>query len=168
MNKKLIHTKIADQTGFTILELLIALAIFSIGFMAVGALQTGALRAVTTSQGKTLAMEVLKDHAEELKRTPLYARDIWRHPGGPATFQLSAAFVETNNADPDWDYQVVDGDYTVTWWIDTPHTIPNRWLGGAAIITSENITMTVVRNGDDPEDDALHTIQFVKYWATDN
>jgi type IV pilus assembly protein PilV len=164
MNKKYMHRITSDQNGFTIIEVLIAIAIFSIGFMAVGALQVGSLRAVSTSQDKTLAMETLDAHVEELKRIPLYSSDIWRHVGPPA-FVMSPEFVE-NGTDPD--YSVVDGEFTVSWWIDTTHTIPNRWLGGANIIISENIRATVCRTGDNPLDDAIQEIEFVKYWVTDN
>ncbi len=67
-----------DQAGFTLIEVLIALAVFSIGFMAVGALQTKALTTVTSSQTKTLGMQALNAQVELLKQTPLYATDIWR------------------------------------------------------------------------------------------
>jgi prepilin-type N-terminal cleavage/methylation domain-containing protein len=157
---------VSNRSGFTLIEILIALAIFSIGFMAIGALQTGALRAVSTSQDRTRAIQILDAHVEELKRIPLYAQDIWRHPGGPPAFVMSPQFVANANAP---DFSVVDGEFTVSWWIDSPHTIPDRWLVvGNNITTSVNVTATIARNGQDPLDDAMHRIEFVKYWVTDN
>ena len=59
MNNRLVN-RMSNQAGFTIIEVLIALAIFSIGLMAVGALQTRALMTVTSSQTKTIGMEAFK------------------------------------------------------------------------------------------------------------
>jgi prepilin-type N-terminal cleavage/methylation domain-containing protein len=178
MHDKCTYNVISNRSGFTLIEVLIALAIFSIGFMAIGALQTGALRAVSTSQDRTRAIQILDAHVEELKRIPLYAQDIWRHPGGPPQFVMSPQFV-ANASDPD--FSVVDGEFTVSWWIDVPapvstplpvdgdwYHIDDRWLGTGVLTVAENITATIVRTGQDPVDDAIQRIEFVKYWVTDN
>ncbi len=150
--------------GFTIIEVLIALAIFSIGFMAVGVLQTGSLMSVGRSQDRTRALQILDAHVEELKRIPLYSEDIWRYVGAPK-FVRSPEFIPNAN-DPD--FQVQDEEFIVSWWIDNPKTIPDRWLGGPNVVTSVDVTATIARIGDDPEADAIQRIEFVKYWVTDN
>jgi prepilin-type N-terminal cleavage/methylation domain-containing protein len=144
-----------NQAGFTIIEVLIALAIFSIGFMAVGALQTKALMTVTSSQSKTLGMEALNAQVDLLKQTPLYATDIWR--GG--------AFVMSDNfANP---VPVVKGEFTVSWFINNPHTIPNRWTNAPAdLVISEDVMVTLARTNE--LGNILNTVEFVKYWVTDN
>lgn len=144
-----------DQAGFTLIEVLIALAIFSIGFMAVGALQTKALTTVTSSQTKTLGMEALNAQVELLKQTPLYATDIWR--GG--AFVMSGLFAAP--------VPVVNGEFTVSWLTSNPKTIPNRWtLAPANLVISQNVTVTLARTAEPGK--ILNTVEFVKYWVTDN
>jgi prepilin-type N-terminal cleavage/methylation domain-containing protein len=144
-----------DQAGFTLIEVLIALAIFSIGFMAVGALQTKALTTVTSSQTKTLGMQALNAQVELLKQTPLYATDIWR--GG--AFVMSGLFAAPAS--------VVNGEFTVSWITSNPRTIPNRWtLAPANLVISQNVTVTLARTSEPGR--ILNTVEFVKYWVTDN
>jgi prepilin-type N-terminal cleavage/methylation domain-containing protein len=144
-----------NQAGFTIIEVLIALAIFSIGFMAVGALQTKALTTVTSSQTKTLGMEALNAQVDLLKQTPLYATDIWR--GG--AFVMSDKF-----ANP---VPVANGEFTVSWFINNPHTIPNRWtVAPTDLVISEDVMVTLARTKE--PGNILNTVEFVKYWVTDN
>lgn len=150
-----------NQAGFTIIEVLIALAIFSIGFMAVGALQISSLRAVESSQRKTLAMEALNTQVALLRQTPLYASDVWR--GG--TFVLSPEFTADHTSTaPD---TVAIGQYTVSWWVDNPQTIANRWTPTPnPLMLAENVTVTVAHTSE--PNNVLNTIEFVKYWVTDN
>jgi prepilin-type N-terminal cleavage/methylation domain-containing protein len=158
------HQDTIHQSGFTIIEVLIAIAIFSIGFMAVGALQTGALRSGGASQDRTNAMEALNAQVDVLKRTPLYALDIYDFGSTAAAhFEMSPEFEESDDPQSE-----VYGEYTVYWWADNQHTIADRWTGGTPVVVSENITATVARNGADPIADALNQVEFVKYWVTDN
>jgi prepilin-type N-terminal cleavage/methylation domain-containing protein len=163
MKKKYGSHIASGESGFTIIEVLIAIAIFSIGFMAVGALQTTALMSVGTATDRTIAMELLDAHTEELKRIPMYTKDIWDFgTGATPVFERAPEFTEAE--DPFFeDY----GDYTVYWWADNQHTIANRWTGGNLVI-SENVTVTVTPKDGDPVDDAIQRIEFVKYWVTDN
>jgi prepilin-type N-terminal cleavage/methylation domain-containing protein len=170
MKNKPVHRIMKSQSGFTIIEVLIAIAIFSVGFMAVGVLQTRALNSVSFSQDNTIAIQALDAQVEVLKRTPFYMDDIWHNNlvdddgDGNAVFDLSPQFRDSGQ-NPD--YSIINGEYRVSWWIDTPHTIPNRWTGGNLVI-SKNITVTVARTGDNPATNALNRIEFVKYWVTDN
>jgi len=61
-----------NQNGFTLIEALIAIAIFSIGFLAVAAMQTGALSSVTQSRKMTEAVEALSSVAEDLQMLEFY------------------------------------------------------------------------------------------------
>ena len=61
-----------DQKGFTLIEALVAIAIFSIGFLAVAAMQTGALSSTTQSRQTTEALEVLSSHVEFLHSLAFY------------------------------------------------------------------------------------------------
>ena len=160
MNNRPVN-RMSNQAGFTIIEVLIALAIFSIGFMAVSALQTSALMTVTSSQTKTLGMEALNAQVDLLKQTPLYATDIWRGGAFAMSPVFAATFTSTNPA------TVVKGEFTVSWFISNPYTIPNRWtLTPANLVISENVTVTLAQTAVPGH--ILNTVEFVKYWVTDN
>jgi prepilin-type N-terminal cleavage/methylation domain-containing protein len=63
---------IKPNSGYTIIEVLIALSIFSIGLMAMGALQAASLRSTGDIARKTLAWAMLEEQAETLKALPFY------------------------------------------------------------------------------------------------
>lgn len=172
MTVKPVKNSVTNQAGFTIIELLIAVAIFSIGFLAVGGLQIMSLQRVGISTDKTMALTIIEEQVEELKQTPFYMNDFDSSDGvdddgdGDPVFDLSPAFVEVPDQEPD--YTTENGDYETHVWIGDPFTIPNRWIaGGPAIKVSIPVTVTVTRKGKDPEDDALMNVQFVKSWISD-
>ena len=139
MNKQPENFIAAPQAGFTLIEVLVAIAIFSIGFMAVGALQTRSLKTVGTSKDKTLAMEALDAQVERLKLTRLQMDDVWHNDGidhdgnTDPIFNLSPEFRPTTAPVPvspanNPDYQFATGNqFTISWWIYNQKTIPNRW-----------------------------------------
>jgi prepilin-type N-terminal cleavage/methylation domain-containing protein len=162
---------VTNQAGFTIIELLIAVAIFSIGFMAVGGLQIMSLNRVGLSVDKTIAMAMLEDQVETLKQTPFYMDDFDNNNGvdedgdGDDVFDLSPAFVE-QGTEPD--INKVNGEYETHIWVGNAFTIPNRWIvGGPAIKVSKPVRVAVTRAGRNPDRDALMSVQFVKSWITD-
>ena len=63
---------VSNASGFTIIEVLLAITIFSIGLMAMGALQTSALVRTGDVTRKTEAWALLADQAERLKQLPFY------------------------------------------------------------------------------------------------
>ncbi len=71
------------DTGFTIIEVLMSLAIFSIGLLAMSALMSSSLMATGKIGIQTEAWTVLEDHAESLKAMAFYANDT--NPS-PTTF----------------------------------------------------------------------------------
>lgn len=154
------------QAGFTLIEVLVALAIFSIGFMAVAAVQIDALRNVRSSQDRTMALMLMDEQVEELKRIPLYA-------GNPLTnnFTISTEFQPvvgggTRILTSD------DGQYEVHWWVgaDITRACPNIWVSGGPcpVSISRTVIVTVIEAGQDPVDDALMRVEFIKSWATDS
>ena len=64
-----------SNSGFTIIEVLIALAIFSIGLLAMSALQSSSLLATGNIGAQTEAWTVLEDQVERLKAMPFYANN---------------------------------------------------------------------------------------------
>lgn len=93
------HNEISDS-GYTIIEVLIAIAIFSIGIMAMSALQSSSLMATGDITQKTEAWAVLEDRVESF-RTMQYA-----------------------NIPADGNAQRLNNRYTVSWQVaaDTPRT----------------------------------------------
>ncbi len=61
-----------NQKGFTLIEVLIGIAIFAIGFLAVGAMQIRALNYTTSSGNTSEALELASAHAEYLYGLPFY------------------------------------------------------------------------------------------------
>ncbi len=62
------HT-LSDKEGFTLIEILIAVAIFSIGILAIGSMQLWSVKNNTTGNITTQASMLAKAKIEELKNT---------------------------------------------------------------------------------------------------
>lgn len=67
---------IKDNKGFTIVEVMIALAIFSIGFLAYSGLQISATKANTKSRWLTQAVTCATDKIEQLLDLPYAHADL--------------------------------------------------------------------------------------------
>jgi len=63
--------KRSNQEGFTLLEVLISLAVFSIGVLAVVALQTSAIQGNSSANHMTEASILAQDKVEELMTLPI-------------------------------------------------------------------------------------------------
>ncbi|MGB9499056.1 MAG: prepilin-type N-terminal cleavage/methylation domain-containing protein [Dissulfuribacterales bacterium] len=173
------------DSGYTLIEVLIALAIFSIGFMAVGALQSKSLMQTGEAAHKTEAWAILEDQVEVLKAVPFYANDNGVNDDGDgATDEADELF-----KDDDGNFPLAAGAhneprlqnrYTVHWQVvdDQPVaqvTMPPPAAGdpilpdvpAGSYTVSKTITVAVTRQGGDPQTDALATAEFVKVWAAD-
>lgn len=85
----------SNSTGFTLIEVLIALGIFAIGFLAVASLQISANLASRKASEVTQASAIAADLMEEL---------------------MSLPFDDENNLDPTKNpYQLSDGKYEIEW-----------------------------------------------------
>ena len=63
------------QSGFTLLEVMIALVIFSIGLLGLAGLQAGGLRSNTQAQFRTIATIQAYDMAERIRANPRGVED---------------------------------------------------------------------------------------------
>jgi len=63
------------QSGFTLLEVMIALVIFSIGLLGLAGLQAGGLRSNTQAQLRTIAVIQAYDMAERIRANPRGVED---------------------------------------------------------------------------------------------
>ncbi len=153
--------KSADS-GFTLIEVLMALAIFSIGLLAMGALQSAALMQTGDIGRKTEALSVLEDQAERLKELRFYI-DV-----SSQTFSADLAAGNPVNR--------LNGRYTVHWDVvdDSPIdevTVPDDLLlanvPAGTYTVSKTITVSVTEPGGDMYDDSIAMVEFVKTWAAD-
>ena len=163
--------------GYTIIEVLIALAIFSIGMMAMGALQTDSLMNAREITDKTQAWAILEDQVETLKSMPFYANDNNFDDDGDGdvdeTDELLPGLADSvgGTAFDEPDHARAGGLFEVHWRIvdDVPIAQQaNTWTSGPDPITvSKTITVAVTDPGGDPQTDALAMVEFVKTWAED-
>jgi len=58
------------EAGFTLIEVLVAIAIFSIGMLAIGAMQIGAMQGVGTARSNTELSALASEHMERLTTLP--------------------------------------------------------------------------------------------------
>ena len=82
------------QTGFTLLEIMIAMAIFSVGFLAVGSMQISSINSNASSRLRTEATALASELSERLMMLPY--DDAFLAPGShgilPDNFPIPAGF----------------------------------------------------------------------------
>lgn len=145
----------SNDSGFTLIEVLIALAIFAIGLMAMGALQARTLMDTGDVARKTEAWTVVEQQAEFLKQLPFY-QDVATQTY-PA--DLTAGGHNANR---------LNGRYNLQWQVtdDEPIGPQNQTvLPGVPVGTytvSKRVVVTANRVGSA---DLLAQLEFVKVWA---
>ena len=107
-----------NQRGFTIIEVMIAVSIFAIGFLAISSLQFSASRNNRTASEITRAVMIATDRIEGLMAMP-YDHDDLDPDGNPhleseGKYDLQWTVSDTDlNADGDNDAKTIN--MTVTW-----------------------------------------------------
>ena len=151
------------SAGFTIIEVLIALAVFSLGILAMGALQTSSLRATGNIAQLSEALALLDEQAEQLKVLPFYIApfpsfdpDLVGGTHGPNRRGSGDQF--------DVHWQVVD-DTPIPQQNNLQLSYINGLPAGGPYTVSKTVTVWVTRAGDTAQADALARAQFVKTWA---
>jgi len=91
-----------------LIEALVAIAIFSIGFLAVASMQTNALSSTTQSRRVTEAVELATRQAEFLRGIPFY-------PNYPNTAVTPATRFQFDPDLADGLHEDTDGNYTIRW-----------------------------------------------------
>ncbi|RJP87658.1 MAG: prepilin-type N-terminal cleavage/methylation domain-containing protein [Desulfobacteraceae bacterium] len=161
-----------SNSGYTLIEVMIAVGIFSIGLMAMGALQSASLMGTGNVERRTEAWAILDDQAETLKAMPFYANDNGVDDDGDGTVdELTEEMPELVAGN--YNAPRINGRYIVNWQVvddvpigqQTAAVLPEVPVGNYTV--SKTISVQVTRPGDNPQTDPLAMVQFVKTWAAD-
>ena len=138
------------KNGFTLLEVVIAIGIFSVGMLAVAALQTRGLAQTTSAREYTEAVIFANSKADELLAIPMYTNES---NTAPEEKLLAGSTTET----------VGEGRYVITYTVQDD--IPIAKQPNPDSTTSGNITVSklvyieVAKAG---ESEPLAKLEFVK------
>jgi len=73
INKRIKRKKTSDNKGFTLIEVLVAMAIFSIGILAIGSMQLAATKGSASARLSSEAVTIAQSRAETLILLPFAA-----------------------------------------------------------------------------------------------
>jgi prepilin-type N-terminal cleavage/methylation domain-containing protein len=153
------------NNGYTLIEVLIAIAIFSIGALAVASMQTDAIMKTVSSRNTTEALELASAQAEFLHGIPLYDDTLDLNGNGNVE-----QFDVHPNLEEDGDNQIIRGHYTIQWAVtdDEPlDAITNIYstAGPDPLTISKTIMVTVFDTGRPNQ--PLATLEMIKVWDRD-
>jgi len=144
-----------SESGFTIIEVLVAISIFSIGFLAVGLMQINAMNRTNAARRSTEAMTLAADQVERLRAMPFYAD----HDDYDLMPDLVAGTHEVN----------AEGPFTVRWTVTDDVPIPAYADGvkttGRTLTRSKTIRIWVTPDGS--PDDTRTELMFAKFFRSD-
>ena len=103
-----------NDTGFTIIEVVIAISILAVGLLGVAAMQTSAIQVNSAAGRMTTRINWAQDKMEELKALPF--SDPWLEETGSPTVPDSAGNPHQETTS--------DG-YTVSWNVTDDSPVPN-------------------------------------------
>lgn len=155
-----------NHDGFTIIEVLIAIAIFSIGFLAVAGMQVSALNSTTSSRVVNDALEIAASRVEHLHGLPLYDRHMDLNGDGEAAFfDIHPDFEAGTHEDTD-----SSGRYTIRWTVipDEPlEAVDNVWTSAepSEITVSKTIRVSVAETRNPGKN--LAEMEMIKIWGKD-
>lgn len=152
--------------GYTLIEVLIAIAIFSIGILAVASMQTDAIMKTVSSRNTTEALQLASAHVEFLHGIPLYDESLDLDvDGNVEQFDIHADLVEKVNPQ-----EKPMGRYTIQWTVtdDEPlDAITNIYstTGPDPLTISKTIMVTVFET--QRPNQPLATLEMIKVWGRD-
>ena len=166
----------SNDSGFTLIEVLIAIAIFSIGLMAVGALQARTLMNTGDISRRTEALAFLDQQAGRLMMMP-YFTDLAPNPPVNPTPALAAGGFAAPAHSINLPLPPLAPRFTVQWQVvdDLPAATLGPQNGNlfqgvpAGVYTvSKEITIAVTPLGGVAPNDNIAQVQFFKTWAMTN
>ena len=114
----------SKEEGFTLLEVIVAISILTIGILAVASMQISSIRGNSLSSGITGGTTWAGDQVERLMALP-YDGPLLQDTDGDAAAGLNdTGFDDDPDTQDDADQQAIEGRYTIYWNVadDTPIT----------------------------------------------
>lgn len=158
---------IQSESGFTIIEVVIAIGIFAIGFLAVGLMQINAMNTTNSARRTTEAMALAEDYAETLRSLPFY--DKSQNLDGVGGADPYDILPELRSGDHP---QVGDppvpgnaGPYTIRWTVDHNRPLPPYPAGVLDSVNAvpNSMTIRVWVTPDNNPNDIQSEIEFAKF-----
>lgn len=156
---------IHNQKGFTLIEALVAIAIFSIGFLAVATMQTNALINTTRSVKRTEAIELCSSQAETFQSLPFYPDYNDTGLGSEDRFEPHPLLADTSTDGP-----VVNANHpylTIEWEIEDNEPLDelaNVWLPSPPVDVTVSKTITIRVYETQTPGRILFETQITKVW----
>lgn len=141
--------------GFSLIEVMCAMAVFAIGFMAVMSLQIKTFSTSNGSRQKTVALTLAKQEMEFLQGLPFYT----------SLFNFNSNLTAGQHSD-----STKSTRYTIWWTVVDDDPLPkvtNTFINPppASVTVSKTITIQVTPQGQTPTaNNVLATTQLVKIW----
>ena len=165
-----------NNSGFSLIEVLVAIAIFSIGLMAVGALQSRSLMATGNLARKTEALNFLEQQAGRLMMTPFYTEVAPTPPATPTPALVAGGYTAANHS-IDLPLAPMAPRFTVQWQVVDVTADPTigpqngslfKDVPAGVYTVAKQITIGVTPLGGTAPNDNITQAQFLKTWATTN
>ncbi len=125
MRKSTVIPKNICSQGFTLIEVMIGIAIFAIGILAVGSMQISASNKNAGARNYTTVITAAKDRAEELMALPYDDADL---NAGEHSVSAGNLTQTTDGIDNDEDGQIDEageaGQVSIIWNVDEDQPLP--------------------------------------------
>jgi len=118
MNTQNRHLSILGKSekGFSLIEVIVALAVLTIGVLAVNAMQTVAVRGNMTASGITVSSNWAADRIEQIYGADYDADDLKdTHGDGTGGLGNNTPTVDTDPTTADHTWISPDGNYSILW-----------------------------------------------------
>lgn len=123
--------------GFTLLEVLLAMAVLSVGLLGIAGMQISSIQGNVTSRDLSVAVHLAQDRCEKLMEAPFFADNDFTD--NDADGEVDEAGEPSTDLAAGLTHQAVDGKYTVSWAVVDDAPLPAI----SSITVCKTITVTV-------------------------
>ena len=167
-----LQNRLKSEDGFTLIEIMIAIGIFAIGYLAVAMMQVNALNTTNSGRRTTEAVMIAEDWSEHLRALPFYNEDQdLDEDGSVDDFDMHPNLSSGDHpTSTDGSIALTENTpYTVRWRVSSPGPLPDFSAGilddTDPVCRSLNIRVWVTPDSD--PNDIQAEIIFGKFWAMD-